>query len=330
VALNEFLERLEREHPDRMEWFSDVQVSLVTIHDSEISNEMAAETVRRLAQDSERELRAEVMVPPRRESQVLLPHFDRVALGAPVDALDRFAVDEFSSPFRSTVPLLSMLLHDSRAMGELVSALGLEPSKTTVHLEYRVEPRAVRGPASQTDMMLISGDRAVAVEAKWTEPEYDDVATWLRRGGENRAAVLGGWLDCLRPYSSGALMAADVGKVTYQAVHRAASACATAASPALTYVVFTPAPDGRESVDGHLRGAMRRLAAAIGDPEGLPLYLVRIDATPTAAFEALRFLPKGASETAVAVQTALRVGALFRFGSPRVERIREEPNSGMI
>ncbi|MDE0332469.1 MAG: hypothetical protein OXL41_11430 [Nitrospinae bacterium] len=123
-------------------------------------------------------------------------------------------------------------------MKEFSKVLGFElPRSVCLNFEYKVPVQCGRGPASQTDLMLISGEVCVAIEAKFTEPKYETVAQWLVKGKdiENRKKVLKGWLGLLSPE----LKETDVADLTYQLIHRAASACyPKAKSHHLVYQVF--------------------------------------------------------------------------------------------
>ena len=72
-------------------------------------------------------------------------------------------------------------------------------------------------------LMVTSPTASVAVEAKWTEPEYQTVARW-QSTVQNPAPVLAHWLNRLRvfadpPGSDG------ISSLVYQMLHRCASAC---------------------------------------------------------------------------------------------------------
>jgi hypothetical protein len=198
-------------------------------------------------------------------------HADRLPVASGALAIAKYPEREFASPFRSTVPLVSLLLNGSGVWDEILTALDLERNETNAHLEYRVDTQAGTGKPSQTDVMLISGDRAIAVEAKWTEPEYDSVDTWLKAGGDNRASVLEGWLGPMAPHCGGELGIDSVRQVTYQTVHRAASACVAGRKPGIAYLVFTPGPDGTQSDTSHLERSLERLRDALHPSESLAL-----------------------------------------------------------
>ena len=137
---------------------------------------------------------------------------------------DRYAAKEFDSPERSTVPFLSYWRTSEQRAKEFSEVLGFELSRSVcLNFEYKVPVQCGKGNASHTDLMLISGDACVAIEAKFTEPKYETVAQWLVKGNdiENRKKVLQGWLGLLSPN----LQEKDVAEFPYQLVHRTASAC---------------------------------------------------------------------------------------------------------
>ena len=240
--------------------------------------------------------------------------FDREPIANSDDLPVLYPADEFASPTRSTVPLLS-LLHGTEVWRQVLVEVGMPEHQTAVHLEYTVRSPQGRGKPSHTDVMLIAGDRACAIEAKWTEPPYPTVREWL--GPEpyapNREAVLNGWLSLLQPHASRDLSFLDVENVTYQTVHRAASACAAGNSPSLAYLLFTPEPDGSPADTRHLREGLKRLAIALGSPSSFALRLIEVEVLPTSAFHRISTLPKGSRETDVMVRAALQGPPLFEF-----------------
>lgn len=231
------------------------------------------------------------------------------------DALALYALDEFQSPTRSTVPLLSLLKHGGEVWKRIAEELTGTPGSIEAHLEFQVKPPRGRGKPSCTDLMLLTSKHAVAIEAKWTEPSYETVSTWL--SSQNRQDVLEGWLSLLQPFTSIPLTSDIVASAAYQTVHRAASACHSKRDPKLVYLQFTPLPTGRAQKNTLIQ-ELTRLHAAIGAPSNFPFSLVEAMIEATDAFNALVHLPKGAMATANAVTEALRNGPLFGLtGSPR-------------
>ena len=81
--------------------------------------------------------------------------------------LDRFPVQEFDSPTRSTIPLLEYWRFPEERMRELTAALRVPlPSGVELNFEYPVSPPRGRGKPSYTDLMVISAEFVMAVEAK--------------------------------------------------------------------------------------------------------------------------------------------------------------------
>src|SRR6266567_8140744 len=120
------------------------------------------------------------------------------------ETLDLYKHSEFASATRSTVPLISLLKHGSEVWASIVKELSVVDPSAELHLEFTVKPPQGRGKASHTDVMLIHGNRTIAFEAKWTEPQYDRVSDWLVRGDdpENRRLVMSGWLSLLQPHAT--------------------------------------------------------------------------------------------------------------------------------
>jgi hypothetical protein len=240
------------------------------------------------------------------------------------DAILRYGDKEFESPTRSTVPLLSLLIHAPSVFNDIVTALRM-PEKHDLFLEYTVSPRGGRGKASHTDVMIKSGSAALAIEAKWTEPMYDTVRKWL--GGEtdsNRNRALNGWLEMLADRVGENLSAAQFSDSIYQMVHRAASAADSGEQPRLAYFLFKCSGVNNAATTDQIVAQLRSLWFKLGKPANFPFSVVELDIVPTQAFDEIMGLPKNLSSTAEAVVAALLGETpLFQFGTPRILLIGE-------
>src|SRR5258706_7377560 len=172
-------------------------------------------------------------------------HFDRKPVHDFAELLHSYSGDEFDSSHRSTVPLLALVRDKQSTLQEILAACQV-PMPVDFHFEFKVDPSKGRGKPSHTDLMVISEPVCIAIEAKWTEPPYENVGSWLSKGADktNRRGVLEGWLALLSPHGT-PLSSNEVDDCEYQMLHRAASACATASSyaarkrPMLAYFKFT-------------------------------------------------------------------------------------------
>lgn len=248
--------------------------------------------------------------------------YDRTPIDHIVCSFDRYPAKEFVKATRSTVPLLSWLFWESRSVATVLESLN-RPNNPELHLEYKVRHRHGRGRSSYTDVMVIDGEAATAIEAKWTEPEYDTVGKWLKRGSNatNRKAVLKGWLEMIQPHSLMTLTPKVVSECTNQMIHRAASACSAGESPQLAYLVFTPSLGSENSAAPKARKKLELLWGVLGQPAAFPFYLIEVPMTPTDAFHRVQQLPQGPRRT-----TAIKAGIvtdtpLFAFSAPQIVRI---------
>jgi hypothetical protein len=253
--------------------------------------------------------------------------YDRTAIAAVDDALSKYAADEFESLHRSTVPLLSLLEHEQPVVSSLLRDLGI-PTGYNLHLEYKVKPPKCNDRASYTDLMVISGESALAVEAKWLEPRYETVGKWLTKGSKplNRRDVLTGWLSVLQKHAMRELHMEDFSEAVYQMVHRAASACATGKMPKLAYLVFKcPTAEQRRAKKPSIHDDLTNLWNLLGNPKGFPFYLVDVPLSTTPAFEKIAPLPKGHKETVPLVKAALSgSNRLFKFENYLLTRVGED------
>lgn len=258
---------------------------------------------------------------PVESDEVLLSHFRGKAL---------------RSPTRSTVPLLDMVLHAPSQLLSIVAGCGAEP-QSEFRFEYEVRSGSEAARPSQTDLMVLGKSSAVAVEAKWTEPAYESVATRLKRRTKGRAddhseqakaldrehqeAEVGAWLARLQPLASEPLTTIGMADVVYQMIHRAASAVATGLSPSLLYLHFHDAEIGQGATADEYKSDLGRLYGKLGRPLGFSFYVATQPIERTAAFGTIEGLSRTHSSTCTAVREALKAGPLFRYGPAKVEQV---------
>lgn len=159
---------------------------------------------------------------------------------------------EFTNLTRSTVPLACYWRDRSKALATLAKALDLH-DLVDARIEFEAETESVgRAEASHTDVMVRSSTACVAIEAKWTEPEYQTVARWSARV-KKPLPVIEHWLKRIRPFAE--LPDSDeVSDLIYQMLHRCASACEPGRdSVALVYQVFTDSDHGAEPYEKSLK-----------------------------------------------------------------------------
>jgi len=159
---------------------------------------------------------------------------------------------EFTNLTRSTVPLASYWRDQSKALATLAIALDL-PDLATAHIEFEAKtPSVGRAEASHTDVMVRSRSASVAIEAKWTEPEYQTVARWSATVQEPRP-VIAHWLKRLHPFANPPGFD-GVSDLIYQMLHRCASACDPEREiAAMVYQVFTDSEHRAEPYEKSLK-----------------------------------------------------------------------------
>lgn len=138
----------------------------------------------------------------------------------------QYPPSEFDSPYRSTIPMLCFWRDPESGLDQISRALGLDlPHRVTLSFEYCVDVQKGKGRPSQTDLMLISDQYTVAIEAKYTEPPYEKVKIWMG-DSDNKRLVLEGWLDLINNKAgNGDVVVEDILDLPYQMIHRMASAC---------------------------------------------------------------------------------------------------------
>lgn len=215
----------------------------------------------------------------------------------------------FDSPMRSTVPLLDYWRSPQMRIDTLCSDLALAaPVETELHFEYQVPVRAGRGKPSFTDLMILTANAAVAIEAKFTEARYETVEHW--RDPDNRMAVLGGWLSAISTATNTQPSVDEVMGIPYQLVHRTASVCCLARRHrVVVYQVFggPPAP--------HYLEDLQRMARICG--ERIAFNLMHCPFRASAEFDQLRGRWKaGERRMHDAVRKAMLEKPLADYGDP--------------
>src|SRR5205809_4874490 len=97
---------------------------------------------------------------------------DRTPMRRPADLVSGFSDSALASPFRSTVPLLALAKDDWPTFAKVLTLCDVV-GDVSVAFERRVPSPKGEGLPSQTDAMVLFGQAALAIEAKWTEPRYE-------------------------------------------------------------------------------------------------------------------------------------------------------------
>jgi hypothetical protein len=204
--------------------------------------------------------------------KTLLSHKRRSIADYP-SLIGAYSDPDLASPSRSTVPLLAYWRTLGDALADFATLLHVD-LQAPVHLafEYTVPVQRGRGTASQTDLMLLTKQQAIAIEAKYTEPEYPTVESWLGpQATDNRQTVLTGWLDLIGRATGVFLNAAEVRACTYQLIHRTASACSVVADTRSVVYHCFDLPAGMAQYYHYQLAQLKRL---LNNPKDLTFYLI--------------------------------------------------------
>jgi hypothetical protein len=152
------------------------------------------------------------------------------------EIVDKYGKNEFKSPYLSTIPLLVFF------KSELWNNFGLiadsDKLKVKYFFEWETEVVKGKGRASCTDLMIVSDDVCIAIEAKRTEPLYASVKKWLG-DSENKKLVLEGWLEIIEAKTNKAIDILLINDLPYQLIHRVASGCSMKKEEThIVYLVF--------------------------------------------------------------------------------------------
>jgi hypothetical protein len=236
------------------------------------------------------------------------------------DLVKRLGSDAVASPKRSTVPLVDYWRVPEQRLREFWEQLRVrQPGDTEMHFEHEVPVQRGRGKSSFTDLMIFADDIAVAIEAKFTEPRYESVATWL--GGtptKNRVDVLEGWLCAIEAAVETSISRNAIREIPYQLIHRTASVCCVGRRERLVvYQVFGDSPADYYAED------LGRFAAAIGAPDRIAFVVLGCSCRSTDTYARLEARwDSGKRDLGDDVSEALLGGALLEFDQPVVIRIQ--------
>ena len=202
------------------------------------------------------------------------------------DLILQFPVSEFDSPYRSSVPSLVFWKNAAKQLGWLSQRLGFETGDfVTLSFEYCVDVQRGTGRPSQTDLMILSGDASVAIEAKYTEPPYLTVSKWLG-DSSNRRQVLEGWVALITAHTGNdSIRVKDLLELPYQMIHRCASACFPAVGQ--KFLVYQGFDLNRKKFE-YYKIHMQRLHRILGAPKNLGFDLVNMPLIKSEKYSALQ------------------------------------------
>lgn len=241
-------------------------------------------------------------------------------VGSFEELVKRFGPDALASPKRSTVPLLEYWRMPELRLRDLWDRLGVpRPDHAEMHFEHKVPVQRGRGKPSYTDLMLLADDVAVAIEAKFTEPRYESVGTWLGPAPTtNRRDVVEGWLRAIGAVAETSILRDAVTDVPYQLIHRTASVCCVSRRKRfVAYQVFGDVPAAYYAED------LGRLAAAVALRDRITFLVLGCAFRPTEAYAQLEARwDAGERSLGDDVRDALLAGPLLEFREPVAIPIR--------
>ncbi len=225
-----------------------------------------------------------------------------------------------ASATRSTIPLLDYWREPGPRLKELARLLGTDAlDEATLTFEYAFPVADGKGKASYTDLMIATSTTAIAIEAKYTEPPYESVGSWLGKSPtQNRQKVLGGWIEKINIVAGSTLDSNLVHSVPYQLIHRTASACSLGRQTQwVVYQVFGGSTD--------YVAALTQMAGLLKHAPSLRFAVLVCPFEKLTTYAELEGLGRTA-ETGEAVRRALVAGPLFSFQPPKARLIAPSPS----
>jgi hypothetical protein len=231
------------------------------------------------------------------------------------DLVQNVPIEVLHSPRRSVVPLLEFCRDPATMLAELQRVTGVTLSgETDFMFEHAVPVQKGQGKPSFTDLLILTSGAAIGIEAKYTEPEYESVRTWLRDPVEhNRSLVLDGWLGLLSSAASRPIRVEDVAQVPYQLIHRVSSVCHVGRSvSAVVYIIFGKAAT-------HYVTHMKTVAALLVDKSPV-LAVLSCSPVTTARYDELtKSWDAGERKLGDRVRSAMLAAPLMTFNNIAVE-----------
>ena len=233
-----------------------------------------------------------------------------------------YSAGEFDSPRRSTVLLLDFWRSFDYAAKRLEEFICADYShQCRLHFEYSVPVQAGEGKASFTDLMIVGSSIAVGIEAKYMEPPYQIVSSWIKKGSDeqNRKRVLGGWLSLIQSVTDVSLTFDDICSLPYQLIHRTASVCnVPAKSRYIVYQIFEPK---KENYYSKRLQVLASLLGGVGGGSPLSFVLMISPFEPLKHYQELLDLwNAGERKMSSQVTAALISSRLARFVKPQLVR----------
>lgn len=227
--------------------------------------------------------------------------------------------DALASPKRSVVPLIDFCRSPDKMLRDLSAVTGIPlDAATDLLFEYAVPVQQGRGKPSCTDLVVLTSETAMAIEAKYTEPEYESVNSWLRKPCEpNRLDVLNGWLTLINSATAREVKVNDVLELPYQLIHRSASAChLQRPSRAVVYLIFG------ETVAEHYINHAKRLDAVLNASNALPIFVLSCPVSALPQYHnVVQLWNAGQRKLSENVRQVLADGPAFTFGELRVSYV---------
>ena len=198
--------------------------------------------------------------------------------------LDEMSGMHINSEETSTVPLVQFWQKTKKVIRFLEPKIGIDILDPLLCFEYPVKPQGGKGKCSMTDLMILSQNNRVAIEAKYTEyveawtSTVKTVAQWNDKNESNKRNVANGWWKMIRSFSKSGIneVPKDIG---YQFLHRTASACCgTRGQAVVVYQVFYKPEDKSKKQLAKFEQELQRCVSLIHPKECLRFYIWKIEA----------------------------------------------------
>lgn len=193
------------------------------------------------------------------------------------DLINSYEDKEFDSPFRSTIPLLELFFENKEILKKIIN---YDESFNAI-FEDETKPYEESKHPSCTDLRLYNNKYNYCIEAKQTENEYDSLEKALseRPGRKNSVE---GFLQIINERCNTNLTIDDVSNITYQMIHRFASACKVSGKTEMLYFCFNITSEKEQYYKSELEKIYKLTNGTI------PIKIVLMDTEPTSEFKVIQ------------------------------------------
>ena len=193
------------------------------------------------------------------------------------ELINSYDEKEFNSPFRSTIPLLELFFENKEILKEIL----IYDESFNAIFEDETKPYEESKHPSCTDLRLYNNIINYCIEAKYTENEYDSLEkALLERPGRKKSVE--GFINIINNRCNTNIHIDELLNITYQMIHRFASACKVLGKTEMLYFCFNITSEKELYYQTELKKIYKLTNGTI------PIKIVLMNAEPTCEFQVIQ------------------------------------------